>query len=338
MDRLNVISTEAYGSCFGGFLYSAEKAASELCLEEVELPHLRILLAKAGCSREAIRALLQNEVGKFATARGESFPGFWSKIRCLLYAFEHGETGRLIDEESRNNFSPLGTLIGQIMPSNDSYAHSVLSLVQCLANEFPETLDVLDKTGNSVLHHAATAFYIDFISDRDDDMERTSDMNRAVSENSLGPIGSDNPASLQALADLLQGIMPTSTDVGYNTLHMCPNGETRDPDIHDIQFGGYNMNGEVFEDFDGETIMPEPSVHGGDEQFKCLSRGGRQKALTKNEEGDTVLSLLLKNKGRFPTGKAAVRIQLALEECPELCLETDSSGKIPLLYAMGLVG
>lgn len=76
MDRLNVISTEAFGSCFGGFLYSAEKAVSELCLEEVELPHLRILLDKAGCSREAIRALLQNEVGKFATARGESFPDF----------------------------------------------------------------------------------------------------------------------------------------------------------------------------------------------------------------------------------------------------------------------
>lgn len=189
------------------------------------------------------------------------------------------------------------------MPSNDSYAHSVLSLVQCLANEFPETLDLLDKTGNSVLHHAATAFYIDFISDRDDDMERTSDMNRAVSENSLGPIGSDNPASLQALADLLQGIMPTSTDVGYNTLHMGPNGETRDPDIHDIQFGGYNMNGEVFEDFDGETIMPEPSVHGGDELFKCLSRGAAE-STHKERRGRHGIIPFAKEQRPFPHRKS----------------------------------
>ena len=285
--------TVPFGSCFGELHYNAaEKALSELCLDEVELPGLRLLLDNAGCNREAIRTLLQNELERFTiqngwerlgltTTPGSRFHGIWRKFRCLLYAFEHGETGRLIDEESRHNFSPLGTLIGQIMPSNHNSARWVLFFIECVVDDNPETLDALDKTGKSVLHHAAAAFYGQYNSE--------------------------------------------CKHMGYNTLHMGPNGETSDIDMYDIEM--YDIE------------MYEPSrvnLRGGDMLFKyLLQQGGRHKALVKDKGGDTVLSLLLKDKIRRHEAQSVVRIQLALEECPELCLETDGTGRLPLLIALG---
>ena len=85
------------------------------------------------------------------------------------------------------------------------------------------------------------------------------------------------------------------------------------------------------DDFDGITMDANDKLWEGEQIFSyLLARYDSQRALEKDKNGDTVLSILLKDTHRRPIR----RIWLALEAFPRLCQLSGSSGNIPFYDAL----